>query len=534
MSPTVRICVLIVLFAAEAITATVLLDGASPIASPSALTTIIRTWGPGTARFAVAFSALFATFVFLRYQALLKSLTKTISRDPVRVSLLTIHAGAIAVFALASLRIYANRFVALDPNLAAIAWILAAAAAIVCAALAFFPWRFWRGLIHATGFLWLYVAVADALTWGATSALRSAWKPASIVTFHLVQFFLTPFATQVIAQPDRLRIGTSRFSVIITDECSGLEGIGLLLVFAILWLVLFRDEARLPQALILLPLSVVTLFLLNAVRIAALILIGNAGARDIAVHGFHSQAGWMAFNAVAFGSCMLARRWSWVSNAPARPHAATVEAPDATAAFLVPFLAILAAGMIARAGSGSFEWLYPIRVFAALAALWIYRRSYSRLDFRFGLPAVLTGVAVFALWIAADRIWGASASMPGALARSSAPLRDAWIALRIAGAVFTVPLAEELAFRGFVLRRLTGADFDSVPFQKTTWIAIAASSLLFGLMHGGRWLPGSIAGVAYAIVAKRGGRFGEAVVAHALTNALICVSVLFFEQWQLW
>jgi exosortase/archaeosortase family protein len=41
------------------------------------------------------------------------------------------------------------------------------------------------------------------------------------------------------------------------------------------------------------------LFLLNAVRIAALILIGNSGARQIALGGFHLQAGWIAFNGVA-------------------------------------------------------------------------------------------------------------------------------------------------------------------------------------------------------------------------------------------
>ena len=150
----------------------------------------------------------------------------------------------------------------------------------------------------------------------ATSAFQSLWKPASRVTFQLVRIFLKPFVSNMVVRPDVLHIGTARFYAIISDQCSGLEGIGLLLVFGILWLTLFRHEARFPQALVLLPLGVVTLFLLNALRITALILIGNAGATNVATMGFHSQAGWITFNSVAFASCVLARRWSWVSALP--------------------------------------------------------------------------------------------------------------------------------------------------------------------------------------------------------------------------
>ncbi len=34
------------------------------------------------------------------------------------------------------------------------------------------------------------------------------------------------------------------------------------------------------------------MFALNALRIAILMLIGNAGFPDVAAYGFHSQAGW--------------------------------------------------------------------------------------------------------------------------------------------------------------------------------------------------------------------------------------------------
>ena len=85
------------------------------------------------------------------------------------------------------------------------------------------------------------------------------------------------------ADPAAMRIQTTHFRIIIAPECSGLEGAGLMLAFGITLLWLFRDECRFPQCLVLLPGGIVLLFLLNTVRIAALVLIGDAGARQIAV-----------------------------------------------------------------------------------------------------------------------------------------------------------------------------------------------------------------------------------------------------------
>ena len=520
------------LFGGEVLLATLYLDGAAPAPQGSWLAAAIHTRGAWAGRFAVAFSALFATFTFLRYKAELKQLSEAVAHERIRLSALAAHVASAGLFAVASTGVYGDGLRAFDPNLVAAVWMFAAAAAIVFGALAFLPWRFWLEIRRTTGLLWMGAAAAAALTCAGATMFRSLWAPASRATFHLVELFLTPFVRDIVTQPEALRIGTQRFTVTIANECSGLEGIGLLLVFGLMWLVLFRHESRFPQALVLLPLGLVTLFLLNAFRITALILIGNAGAQDIALDGFHSQAGWIAFNSVAFGSSLVARRWSWISaRAPAK---AEELAPDPTAAFLVPFLAILAAGMIARAASGAFEWLYPIRFAAALGALWFYRRSYRQLDWNWGILAPVTAVAVFLLWIAADRMSGPAIPMPAALAGASAGVRNGWIVLRIVGAVFTVPLAEELAFRGFLLRRFTRADFESVPFQAVSWVAVAGSSLLFGWMHGGRWVVATVAGIMYALLVKRTGRIGDAVVAHGLTNALLAALVLFFGQWQLW
>ncbi len=83
------------------------------------------------------------------------------------------------------------------------------------------------------------------------------------------------------------------------------------------------------------------------------------------------------------------------------------------------------------------------------------------------------------------------------------PQRAMWLVVRVAAAVITVPIAEELAFRGYLLRRIEAADFEAVRFRDVGATALILSAAVFGAEHGTLWLPGVIAGLAYAGVAMR-------------------------------
>ena len=180
--------------------------------------------------------------------------------------------------------------------------------------------------------------------------------------------------------------------------------------------------------------------------------------------------------------------------------------------------------------------MYPLRFVAVVGVLWIYLRHYKAMDWRFGWFGVAMGVLVFAVWMGCDALFnkGSQDAMPAALASASATTRTAWIAVRALAAIVTVPIAEELAFRGFAIRRLITADIDALPASSYTWVGLAVSSVVFGLMHGGMWFAGILAGVCYAWALIRRGRIGEAVIAHATTNALLAAYVLVFQKWHLW
>jgi len=168
--------------------------------------------------------------------------------------------------------------------------------------------------------------------------------------------------------------------------------------------------------------------------------------------------------------------------------------------------------------------------------LWHFRAQYRNLNFRFSWRAPLTGLAIFLIWIA-SALWAGHASsstMGASVAALSPAARIAWIVFRVAAAVLTVPLAEELAFRGYIARRLITRDFDELPFRSLTFLPMAISSVAFGLMHGHNWIVGIVAGLAFAAVLRSKGRFGDAFAAHATANLLLAVWVLSRGDWTQW
>jgi exosortase E/protease (VPEID-CTERM system) len=409
--------------------------------------------------------------------------------------------------------------------------------------------------------LWLYACIVGVSAWALRHPFQMLWDGSEHVlqsaAFHSVHAVLRFFLSDITVDAATRVIGTPRFAVSIEKPCSGMEGLGLVLAFTTVWLWYFRKESRFPQALLLVPGALGCIWLFNIIRICVIFLIGNAGAPDVAMVGFHSQAGWIAFTVVAVAFSMAAQKLSWmrripVSAASMTPNpgsAITGPAPirneveveeatgsSATSAYLVPFLAILAGAFVSRAASGYFEWLYPIRFAAGGFAIWHFRAEYKKLDWCFGWMAPVIGVVVFLIsiaptWWSNERL---ASPLGAALVALSPSARFVWILFRAAAAVITVPISEELAFRGYLARRLISRDFDTVSFSRLTVLSIGLSSVAFGLMYGQHWMLGILAGAAYSALLKWKGRIGDAVVAHAVSNLLLVVWVLVRSDWQLW
>jgi len=377
------------------------------------------------------------------------------------------------------------------------------------------------------------------VAWGAGLTTLGLWEPLGRLTLDAVAAILDVLISPIYFDPSDAAVGTEEFWIRVTPICSGYEGIGLIVVFLSAYLIGFRERFRFPHVLLLLPVAIIAVWLLNVVRIVVLILVGHAGYPDIAIDGFHSKAGWLYFCAAALGAVWVSQRVRWFA---ADPNASRGNVINPSAPFLLPLLAIVATALVTGMFVHEFNYLYPVSVGVGLLVLAWYRKDYAaglRHHLRgrsvISWHAVGIGVAVYVLWIGTAALTGpySSEAVPEELFELAPPLVAVWIIARVLGSVLVIPIAEELAFRGFLLRRLIASDFTEVSYDRWHWPAVLISSLAFAAVDQ-QWIGGFAAGFLYAYAQKRRGLLSDAIVAHAVTNALIAIQVLVAGHWSLW
>jgi exosortase E/protease (VPEID-CTERM system) len=482
-------------------------------------------------RFAVTLGASLAIFAWIRGDAGLRQLNEAARALPLRASLLLLHFVLVLPLVPVSHLLYGSHAVHLPFVVLVLLWSGFACAATIALCLAFAPWELWQGASRALGMVWAYALCTAGLAAHAMQWSQKLWAPTAAVTFELVRWVLAPLLPTLRADPPNLILYTPNFAIQVSDICSGLEGVGLMLAFCGAWLIYCRREFIFPRALLLIPAGLLLIFSLNVLRIAALMLIGNAGFADLAVYGFHSQAGWIAFNCAAGGVAIVSRRSEWLQRSAARDLAAGAENP--TAAYLVPFLVVLGGRMIILAVSPSGRWSV-LPALAGAMALWHFRRAFTTLAWRFSWRGVAVGLGVSVLWLLAAR-WlrptDAKHWIPGVVAQ---PWSTLWLLALILGSVVIDPVAEELAYRGYLLRRLVARDFTAVRFEAVGLWPLLVSAAVFGAMQGALWPPAVVAALSYGILVTRTGRIGEAVSAHVTANGLIAAAALCGDHLQPW
>jgi exosortase E/protease (VPEID-CTERM system) len=396
------------------------------------------------------------------------------------------------------------------------------------------PSSFWSNWLLASPGAFIAGAITAVLTRTSNTFIELLWPPLRQYTFITVDLMLHALRLPVVSDPSHDVLGTARFAVRIAPGCSGLEGIALICAFITAYLWFYRADYRFPPALIMLPAGITIIWILNAVRITALILIGQWNS-DLAVTGFHTVAGWIFFNLVALGLVSASHRSGWLTrNGPADASKSAQRVPNPALPYLMPLMLTIGAAMVTAPFAEGFDACYPLRVILAALAIWWYHETIATALFRFSWASIGIGTLCFLSWIALahpDRV--ADAAIAGHLRSLSLVTLGAWTVFRLIGAVVTVPIAEELFFRGYLQRKLIAADFETVPFDCFTWTSFIVSSVTFGLLHQ-NWIAGVIAGSLFAYSIYRRGRLADAITAHSIANALLAVYVITSGTWSLW
>lgn len=386
----------------------------------------------------------------------------------------------------------------------------------------------------------LSIAFGLALAiWMLTVFTRNLWGPMSEYTFVLSGTLLQWVSSDpVTIIADRKVLGLGEFLVNIAPACSGYEGIGLVSAFVAVYLYTHKASLRFPHALLLLPVGILTIWLLNAVRIVVLILIGHHWSPEVAVGGFHSQAGWLTFILTSLGILWLASSSGWLNKAGLESEA-SVEPTDIPAginlpiATLLPMMALLALTLLTSALTADFNWWYPLRVLGTAAVIGYVWRHLELSGWQWRWQPLGAGLLVAVLWwlmVPVDPEF--NQTFTDTLSNTPTALALAWLLIRFIGASITVPIAEELAFRGYLLCTLSGTEVKTRGAIPLSVIAVVVSSIAFGVLHGA-WVAGTVAGIIYAVVRLRSDHIGDAIVAHGVTNALLFVYAGSFGAWHL-
>jgi CAAX prenyl protease-like protein len=208
---------------------------------------------------------------------------------------------------------------------------------------------------------------------------------------------------------------------------------------------------------------------------------------------------------------------------------------------MLPFVVFAGLTMLqGRLGPASPYWIYLAKSILGAGVLWLVWPRVSEMRWAMSWQAVAVGVGVFVMWVGMDPYYprlpvgGNSSSWnPPAFFGEGSTLAWVFIVMRIAAASLVVPPLEELFYRSLLYRYLVRPDFESVPlnaFRAGPFLIIAA---VFGLAHR-EWLAGILCGLAYHALILRKGRLGEAMTAHAITNGLLGIYVVWRGAWQFW
>jgi uncharacterized protein len=221
---------------------------------------------------------------------------------------------------------------------------------------------------------------------------------------------------------------------------------------------------------------------------------------------------------------------------------------SATLAKVLPFATFITL-MIFESGLKSWApalfkemqfFFYPLRILITVAVLiWMWKVSTQLLPSWRGMtmPSVLlaaaVGLAIIVFWIVIGPMFRIGTPSQTNPIPQDAILGPLWLGMRFLGAVLVVPIIEELFWRSYLARRVDAFEVDKLSPSKLSSRAILVSSLAFGLAHA-EVLAGVVSGIAFCWLYKRRGDLRDAILAHAVANALLFAYVVKFSAFEFW
>lgn len=112
--------------------------------------------------------------------------------------------------------------------------------------------------------------------------------------------------------------------------------------------------------------------------------------------------------------------------------------------------------------------------------------------------------------------------------------RNLFLVPRLSLLVIGVPIAEELFLRGFLLRYLNNGDWSRVKLESLDWTAIPVTAAYGVLTHPSEWIAAAIWFSMVSVLMLRSRNLWDCIMAHSITNAILGIYIILYQDWRLW
>ncbi len=212
-------------------------------------------------------------------------------------------------------------------------------------------------------------------------------------------------------------------------------------------------------------------------------------------------------------------------------------------------------------GEAGRYWFYLAKTLAGAWLISLVRPFIAEMRWRISWEAVAVGFGVFVMWVGLDGLyptldqvcqhylcpllkniglesWCPKPSRvapwnPSLRFGAGSALAGTFVLVRVIGSWLIVPPLEEVFSRSFLYRYIAKPDFQSVPLGQFILMPFLVTAVIFGFEHH-EWLAGILCGFAYQGLVCWKKRLGEAITAHAVTNFLLGVWVVWRGAWHFW
>jgi len=221
--------------------------------------------------------------------------------------------------------------------------------------------------------------------------------------------------------------------------------------------------------------------------------------------------------------------------------------------FMAPYLAyLLLLPLKDWVPAAYVPWATAARGILGLAVFWFLRRHFPPLGKPHWPIAITAGVLTVVLWVGGEHllnrvyignfhVGGRLFVFPGVF-----EVKDpregltalSWasqVVLRLAVATITVPIVEEIFWRGFLLRAFINWDrFERVPLGAFAWRAFIGTALLSCLQHPDNWVVSILCWLAWNGLMYWKKSLLCLMITHGITNLVLYLYVIRAGDWQFW